>query len=104
MAFDTLNLRLAAQTAMLWNVTASIRAVNLWANGNKLYVNIFYDGKKSSSDDKAMSSILESIMDTCIESFQGQEQELHFDLNKIRLDAPARIPYRGEVVYHRFEP
>ncbi|PCI78411.1 hypothetical protein COB21_00845 [Candidatus Aerophobetes bacterium] len=102
MVANSIDLRLAAQVALLWNVTPAIRSVNIWSKNNTVYVNIFYDGEKSTVDDKAMDSIFERIMDECLER-ETQDDELHFDLNKIRLDAPGRLPYRGDIIYHRLE-
>lgn len=64
-------------------------------------MNIFYDGKLSEIDNEAMECIFDHIISNFIN--EKDDGEILFDLNKVRLDFPKKLPDQGELVYQRME-
>ena len=88
--------RLSIQKALLGAVTPSLRAVtiDLDENTKKLFVSFFYDGE--------ISDEFFDLASVAITEIDLPEYEL-LDDQIIRLDYPAKIPFKGQLVYLRKE-
>jgi hypothetical protein len=100
---QNVNLELSTQRALLGSVPPKLRAVSVNSVENVIYVYMCFDGEISKKDHMLCESTINKIK----ADFSCPENTKHKDLkiepSIIRLDYPHKVPFKGNVVFCRYE-